>query len=80
MDIIVFVLAAHCIQQARVRDISVYLGELDTQNSGKIQELLPTEHYLVSKKIIHPRFRYRLTQPDRYDLALLKLTKPAGYK
>lgn len=72
--------AAHCISQARLRDITIYLGELDTQNSGKIVEPLPAEKHKVSQKIIHPRFRFRITQPDRYDIALLKLTKPAGYK
>lgn len=72
--------AAHCISNARLRDIVIYLGELDTQNSGKIIEPLPAEKHRVSHKIIHPRFRFRITQPDRYDIALLKLVKPAGYK
>lgn len=72
--------AAHCIQQARLKDIVVYLGELDTQNSGKILELYPSEKHRVAQKLVHPRFRFRMTQPDRYDLALLRLTRPAGYK
>uniref|UniRef100_A0A182MCB6 Peptidase S1 domain-containing protein n=1 Tax=Anopheles culicifacies TaxID=139723 RepID=A0A182MCB6_9DIPT len=72
--------AAHCIQQARLKDILIYLGELDTQNSGKIVEPLPAEKHRVELKIVHPKFIFRMTQPDRYDLALLKLTRPAGYK
>ncbi|XP_049530291.1 serine proteinase stubble [Anopheles darlingi] len=72
--------AAHCIQQARLKDIVIYLGELDTQNSGKIMEPLPAEKHRVELKIVHPKFIFRMTQPDRYDLALLKLTRPAGYK
>uniref|UniRef100_A0A182SLM8 Peptidase S1 domain-containing protein n=1 Tax=Anopheles maculatus TaxID=74869 RepID=A0A182SLM8_9DIPT len=72
--------AAHCIQQARLKDILIYLGELDTQNSGKIVEPLPAEKHRVEMKIVHPKFIFRMTQPDRYDLALLKLTRPAGYK
>lgn len=72
--------AAHCIQQARIKDIIVYLGELDTQNSGVVSEPLPAEKHRISQKLIHPRFQFRMTQPDRFDLALLKLTKPAGYK
>lgn len=71
--------AAHCIQQARLQDIIVYLGELDTQNTGAIFEPIPSEKHRVLQKIIHPRFQFRMTQPDRYDLALLKLARPAGY-
>lgn len=72
--------AAHCIQQARVKDIIVYLGVLDTQNAAITTEPLPAEKYRVIKKIVHPRFQFRITQPDRYDLALLQLSKPAVYK
>lgn len=72
--------AAHCIQQARIKDIIVYLGELDTQNSGFAVEPLPAEKHRVVKKLVHPRFQFRITQPDRYDLALLKLAVPAVYK
>lgn len=72
--------AAHCIQQANIKDITIYLGELDTQNSGSVSEPLPAEKHKVSQKIIHPMFMFRMTQPDRYDIALLKLSRPAGYK
>lgn len=71
--------AAHCIQQAQLPDITVYLGELDTQNLGHIHEPLPVEKHSVLQKIIHPRFNFRITQPDRYDLALLKLARPTGF-
>ncbi|KAL3286406.1 hypothetical protein HHI36_000915 [Cryptolaemus montrouzieri] len=33
----------------------------------------------VTRKIIHPDFQYRTTQPDRYDLALLELVTEAGF-
>lgn len=72
--------AAHCIQQARNKEILIYLGELDTQNTGAVMEPLPAEKHRVAQKIIHPRFQFRMTQPDRYDLALLKLARPAGYR
>uniref|UniRef100_A0A0A1WW10 Serine proteinase stubble n=1 Tax=Zeugodacus cucurbitae TaxID=28588 RepID=A0A0A1WW10_ZEUCU len=71
--------AAHCIQQARLQDISVFLGELDTQNLGHIHEPLPVEKHNVIQKIVHPRFQFRMTQPDRFDVALLKLAKPTGF-
>ncbi|XP_067630324.1 serine protease 33 [Eurosta solidaginis] len=71
--------AAHCIQQARLQDISVYLGELDTQNLGHIHEPLPVEKHYVIQKIVHPLFQFRMSQPDRFDVALLKLAKPTGF-
>lgn len=72
--------AAHCIQQARIKDILVYLGELDTQNSGITLEPLAAEKHRIRKKIVHPKFQFRITQPDRYDLALLQLAIPTNYK
>lgn len=72
--------AGHCISRAKLRDIVVYLGELDTQDSGLVFEPLPAEKHTVVQKFIHPKFRFRLTQPDRFDVAALKLKKPAGYK
>ncbi|XP_022233311.1 plasminogen [Drosophila obscura] len=71
--------AAHCIQQAQLPDITVYLGELDTQDLGQIHEPLPVQKHSVMQKIIHPRFNFRMTQPDRYDLALLKLAHPTAF-
>jgi hypothetical protein len=74
------VTAGHCVSRAKLREIIIYLGELDTQNSGLIYEPLPAEKHSVVQKFVHPRFRFRLTQPDRFDVAALKLRKPAGYK
>ena len=34
----------------------------------------------MDKIILHPNFRYMLTQPDRYDIALLKLDHPVYYR
>lgn len=72
--------AAHCIYQARLQDIIVYLGQLDTKNIAMSAEPLPTEHHYVTQKFIHPLFEFRLLQPDRYDLALLKLTRPTSFR
>lgn len=55
--------AAHCIEQARMKDIIVYLGELDTQDSGKVHEPWPAEKHYVNRKIIHPNFKFRIAQP-----------------
>lgn len=74
------VTAGHCVSRAKLREIVIYLGELDTQDSGLIYEPLPSEKHSVIQKFVHPRFRFRLTQPDRFDVAALKLRKPAGYK
>jgi secreted trypsin-like serine protease len=72
--------AAHCIHRARLKDITVYLGEYDTQNTGHYLEPLPEEILRVVHKIIHPNFQYRITQPDRFDLALLRLSRPVSYR
>ncbi|XP_077292462.1 serine protease 33 [Arctopsyche grandis] len=64
--------AGHCVQRARAKDIAVWLGALDTRAQAP-----PAERHKVSQKIVHPLFRYRITQPDRYDLALLLLSRPA---
>lgn len=58
----------------------MYLGELDTQNSGNVIEPLPVEKHRVIQKIIHPKFRFRMTQPDRFDIAVMRLQQPAGYR
>lgn len=39
--------AAHCIITARLKDTLVYLGELDTQDTGKVKELEPAELHRV---------------------------------
>ncbi|KAJ9573658.1 hypothetical protein L9F63_008999, partial [Diploptera punctata] len=72
--------AAHCIHRARLKDITVFLGEYDTQNTGHYIEPLPEEILRVVHKIIHPNFQYRITQPDRFDLALLRLSRPVNYR
>ena len=41
-----------------------------------MNEPLESESFKVEKIILHPNFRYMLTQPDRYDIALLKLDRP----
>lgn len=63
--------AAHCIEQARMKDIIVYLGELDTQNSGKVDEPWPAEKHYVNRKIIHPNFKFRIAQPGNVGIFML---------
>ncbi|KAF5274820.1 hypothetical protein FQR65_LT00403 [Abscondita terminalis] len=70
--------AAHCVALAPLKLITVYLGELDTQNTGKVLETAPSERHEVAKKLLHPNFKFRATQPDRFDLALLQLKNVAG--
>lgn len=40
--------AAHCIITAKLKDIQVYLGELDTQDTGSVEEYAPAELHRVS--------------------------------
>nr|XP_026483742.1 serine proteinase stubble [Vanessa tameamea]XP_026483743.1 serine proteinase stubble [Vanessa tameamea] len=66
--------AAHCVSRARPFDIAVWLGALDTTAGAHTAKKLG-----VAQKILHPLFQFRMTQPDRYDIALLKLSRPITY-
>ena len=44
------------------------------------KEPLDSEAFDVESITLHPEFRYMLTQPDRFDIALLKLDHPVFYK
>lgn len=67
--------AAHCVHRAVLKDIMVYLGEYDTQNTGYFMEPLPEEIMRVVQKIVHPKFQFRMSQPDRFDVALIRLNR-----
>ncbi|XP_048002337.1 serine protease 42 [Leguminivora glycinivorella] len=66
--------AAHCVSRAHPRDIVVWLGALDTTAGSNTARKVG-----VIQKILHPLFQFRMTQPDRYDIALLKLSRPIAY-
>lgn len=70
--------AAHCVHRAKLNKITVHLGEFDTKDEE--EEPLESQSYKVDHIIIHPDFRYMLTQPDRYDVALLHLDRPVFYQ
>ncbi|XP_042223111.1 brain-specific serine protease 4-like isoform X4 [Homarus americanus] len=72
--------AAHCIHKARLDQITVHLGEFDTKDTGEHDEPLPKETFTVVEKRIHPSFKYMLTQPDRFDVAVLRLNRPVVYR
>jgi len=72
--------AAHCVHQAKLSKITVHIGEFDTKNTEKVKEPLDSEQFTVEKITLHPDFRYMLTQPDRFDIALLRLDRPVAYR
>lgn len=74
------VTAAHCVHKAKMSDIKVHLGEYDTKNTGFYAEPYPSEVRSVMEVRIHPRFHYMLTQPDRFDVAVLRLNRPVEYR
>ena len=45
-----------------------------------MKEPLDSEQFTVEKITLHPDFRYMLTQPDRFDIALLRLDRPVAYR
>ncbi|XP_046445483.1 serine proteinase stubble-like isoform X2 [Daphnia pulex] len=71
--------AAHCVHRAKLSQIIIYLGEYDTKDLDKA-EILPKETLGVVERKIHPQFKYMLTQPDRYDVAVLKLSRSVGFR
>ena len=46
----------------------------------QVKEPLDSEQFTVEKITLHPDFRYMLTQPDRFDIALLRLDRPVAYR
>jgi len=72
--------AAHCVHQAKLSQITVHLGEFDTKNTKKVFEPMDSQSFRVDHITLHPDFRYMLTQPDRFDIAVLKLDRPVEYQ
>ncbi|GBP61427.1 Serine proteinase stubble [Eumeta japonica] len=68
--------AAHCVSRARPREIAVWLGALDT---AAALGATAARKIGVVQKVLHPLFQFRMTQPDRYDIALLRLARPVTY-
>jgi len=66
--------AGHCFKSSKWPSrYRVYLGEYRLyQNS----EPLPRQKFYVSKIVLHPNYEFT-PQADRYDIALLKLDRPA---
>jgi len=57
------------------KDVAVYLGEYSLYNNG---EPLPRQKINVEKIHLHPYYEFT-PQADRYDVAVLKLDRPAMY-
>jgi len=72
------VTAAHCVFKAPLNKIKVYLGEFDTKD--RQYEPFPAESLSVVEMKHHPQFNYMQTQPDRFDVAVLRLSRPVSYR
>ncbi|GLH10724.1 Phenoloxidase-activating factor 2, partial [Gryllus bimaculatus] len=72
--------AGEAAPRARASEITVLLGELDTQDTGSVAEPLPAAAHAVLRAHVHPRFQWRAAQPDRFDVALLRLARPAALR
>ena len=66
---------ANSINDSPVRGVHVYLGEYSLYNT---KEPLPRQRYSVDKIYIHPYYEFT-PQADRYDVAVLKLSRPVRY-
>ena len=77
------VTAGHCVMthlaeyvnESPVRGVRVYLGEYSLY---KTSEPLPRQRYSVDKIYVHPFYEFT-PQADRYDVAVLKLSRPVEY-
>ncbi|XP_015906322.2 serine protease 33 [Parasteatoda tepidariorum] len=72
------VTAAHCVYRALLRDVIVVLGAYDIHDQR--YQLLPAQKFRVVEKLLHPNFRFSPSHPDRYDVALIQLDRPARYQ
>jgi len=77
------VTAGHCVKihlsdsidESPIRGVNVYLGEYSLYNS---KEPLPRQRFSVDKIYVHPYYEFT-PQADRYDIAVLKLSRPVRY-
>ena len=77
------VTAGHCVKihlsdsidESPIRGVNVYLGEYSLYNT---KEPLPRQRFSVDKIYIHPYYEFT-PQADRYDIAVLKLSRPVRY-
>ena len=46
----------------------------------QVFEPMDSQSFRVDHITLHPDFRYMLTQPDRFDIAVLKLDRPVEYQ
>ncbi|KAH8024045.1 hypothetical protein HPB51_020803 [Rhipicephalus microplus] len=72
------VTAAHCVHHTPLRRISVILGAYDIQDQR--YQLSRAQAYSVLEKKIHPNFAFSASQPDRFDVALLRLDRHVRYQ
>ncbi|XP_022710015.1 brain-specific serine protease 4-like [Varroa jacobsoni] len=71
--------AAHCVHLNPLRRISVVLGAYDIQAS-RYSRSSSARTFRVAQKKIHPNFAFSASQPDRFDVALLKLDRYIHYQ
>ncbi|OQR70884.1 plasma kallikrein-like [Tropilaelaps mercedesae] len=71
--------AAHCVHLNPLRRISVVLGAYDIQTS-RYSRSSSARTFRVAQKKIHPNFAFSASQPDRFDVALLRLDRYIRYQ
>ncbi|XP_003739796.1 trypsin-1-like [Galendromus occidentalis] len=71
--------AAHCVHLNPLRRITVVLGAFDIQSTRYARSSSARTYRIVEKKI-HPNFAFSASQPDRFDVALLRLDQHVQYQ
>lgn len=69
--------AAHCVHQASLGQLSIVVGANDLEEHKSQQE--PPQYFSAVKIVLHPKFTVSAINPDRFDIALVKLDKAAKY-
>ncbi|XP_013788247.1 serine protease 27-like [Limulus polyphemus] len=71
------VTCTECMSRARLHDLTVVLGLYDIQDQR--YQSLPPQYFSVREIRIQPHFRFSASNPDRYDVALLRLDRPVYF-
>lgn len=75
---IFFFLSPNVFFRALLQDVVVVLGAYDIHDQR--YQLLAVQKFRVVEKLLHPNFRFSPSHPDRYDVALIRLDRPARYQ
>jgi len=72
------VTAGHCVKNKQAHNINVTLGEYHLGEAMADGEIYPSETYRIKSLLVHPNFKFS-PAADRFDVAVLQLSRPVRY-